>query len=188
MLARYYFLRQIRFLYCCFVCLSFLGVVLLTAFTKIMLPSVHFRITQVFAHLPGSPQLWPYTFLLSLTSPHAPFIYPLNWKKVIGLEAVLTCFMGYSSKNHSSGIPFSTKRIQFPVEVLRLGGRYIKFFRLFSANALQVLLQVGLYQNNPVSAPTTRGTWCLHLIKTERTDSGTQATSSELLASAYRSL
>jgi hypothetical protein len=48
-----------------------------------------------------------------ITSPHAPFIYPLNWKKVIGLKAVLTCFVSYGSENHSSGVPFLTKDSNF---------------------------------------------------------------------------
>ena len=87
-------------------------------------------------------KLWLH-FSSLITSPHAPFIYLLSCKKVIGLEAVLTCFVGSSSENHSSGIPFSYKLLQFPVEVSHWVGHLPQVFRLFSANALQVFLPTG---------------------------------------------
>lgn len=98
-----------------------------------MLPSVSLWDQNTsFAHLLGSPQkLWLH-FASLITSPHAPFICPLSWKKVIGLEAVLTCFVGYGSENHSSGIPFSYKLLQFPVEVSHWVGVLPQVFRLFS--------------------------------------------------------
>lgn len=163
MLARYYFLRQIRFLYCCFVCLcvcvSFFWVVLLTAFHKNYVAiSFTFVSAHKFCSSSWKPQkLWLH-FSSLITSPHAPFIYPLNWKKVIGLETVLTCFVGYSSENHSSGIPFSYKRIQFPVEVLG----WVGDFTANSSDCSQRMpcrccYQVGLLETTCKTQPLHKG-------------------------------
>ena len=98
------------------------------------------------------PKLWLHSSSL-ITSPHEPFIYLLKWKQVIGLETVLTCFVGYSSASHSSGIPFSYKWLQFPVEVFRWVGDLPHTF-VFSANTLQVFLPSGSSGNNLSSGPT----------------------------------
>lgn len=61
-----------------------------------------------------APELWLH-FSSLITYPHAPFIYQWNWKKVIGPEAVLTCPVGYSSGNPSSGFRFPTNDSSFPL-------------------------------------------------------------------------
>lgn len=138
-----------------------------------MLPSVSLWDQNTsFAHLLGSPQkLWLH-FASLITSPHAPFICPLSWKKVIGLEAVLTCFVGYGSENHSSGIPFSYKLLQFPVEVSHWVGVLPQVFRLFPANALQVFLPVGLLETTCKMDPWHIGDMASSWVKAERLGSG----------------
>lgn len=102
------------------------------------------------------PKLWLH-FSSLITSPHAPFIYPLSGKKVIGLEAVLTYFVGSSSENHSSGIPFSYKLLQFPVEVSRWVGHLPQVFRLFSAMPCRCSYQVGLLETTWKMDPLSSG-------------------------------
>lgn len=138
-----------------------------------MLPSVSLWDQNAsFAHLLGSPESCGYTFPSLITSPHEPFICPLNWKKVIGLEAALTCFVGSSSENHRSGIPFSCKLLQFPVGVSHWVGVLPQVFRLFPANALQVFLPVGLLETTCKMDPLHNGDTVPSWVKAKRLGSG----------------
>lgn len=153
----------------------FYAVILLTAFHKNYVAiSFTFGSAHKFCSSSWKPQkLWLH-FSSLITSPHAPFICPLNWKKVIGLEAVLTCFVGYSSENHSSGIPFSYKRIQFPVEVLGWVGDLPQILQTVLGQCPAGVVTKWVFWKQPVKCThCTRGAWCLPGVKTERIDSGT---------------
>lgn len=109
MLARSEFLKQISFLlFGLVLCLVFwflvffervlVLVVALIAFHK---NYVAIRFTLGSEHKVCSsfwkpPKLWLH-FCSLITSPRAPFISSRSWKRVIGLEAVLTCLAGWRS-------------------------------------------------------------------------------------------
>lgn len=152
----------------------FLVVLLITFHKNYVAISFTLGSAHKFCSSSWKPQkLWLH-FSSLITSPHAPFIYPLNWKKVIGLEAVLTCFVGYSSENHSSGIPFSYKRLQFPVEGLCWVGDLPQILQtVLSECPAGVLTKWILPSVQPVQwTHCIKGTWCLPGVKTKRMGSG----------------